>query len=106
VTILFVVTEAEDPERLLADALRAQARSTPAAGPGPEPLVPRYGLLSGADPGSLEREHAALEPPIVSGPVARPEPPARRQLAAYWVLALAVLLGLLTGVVIDLFTVF
>jgi hypothetical protein len=111
--ILFVVTEAKDPERLLADALRAQARSAPPAGAAPEALPPRYGLLSGADADSLEREHAALESlpnlrdPVVPPPAPPPPlplPPPARQLPGYWILLLAVLLGLLTGVVIDLVT--
>lgn len=64
----------DSPERLLAEALRAQARNAPPAehsesGPaseaaGPEPVVETpggYGLLSGAGEGSLERERAALD---------------------------------------------
>ncbi|GAA1241413.1 hypothetical protein GCM10009676_28100 [Prauserella halophila] len=81
----------DDPERLLAEALRAQARNAPPAGhpapqhagpdpqhasvdprhagPDPEPSGPApvvetpggYGLLSGAGEGSLERERAALD---------------------------------------------
>ena len=101
--ILFVVTEAQDPERLLADALRAQARSAPSAGPAPEVLPPRYRLLSAADAGSLERERAAIEePPAV---VEVPPRPASGVLPGYWILLLAVLLGLATGAVIGLITV-
>ncbi|MCR3721327.1 MULTISPECIES: hypothetical protein [Prauserella salsuginis group] len=75
----------DDPERLLAEALRAQARNAPPAGQpapqhtahhqeaaGPTPVVETpggYGLLSGAGEGSLERERAALD--------AQTEPPAQ-----------------------------
>lgn len=131
------MSEAKDPERLLADALRAQARSAPAADPvpkksapkkpeTPEAPPPRYGLLSGA--GSLERERPALEPPVtpppvtpplVTPPLAVPPPTVRPQatprpdtgpkwgargLPGYWILLLAVLLGLATGSVIGLIT--
>lgn len=67
----------DDPERLLAEALRAQARNAPPAeqpeqrhaapvaeSAGPAPVVETpggYGLLSGAGEGSLERERAALD---------------------------------------------
>lgn len=99
--ILFAVNKAKDPERLLADALRAQARSAPAVGPASDALPPRYGLLSGAEAGSLERERAALEQrPVKAAPAKR----ASGQLPAYWVLLLSVLLGLATGSVIGLIT--
>lgn len=76
------MSEPKDPERLLADALRAQAVFAPqpaapadptATGTGPavpppgdadsetEGLPPQYGLLSGAGASSLERERAALD---------------------------------------------
>ncbi|GLY67346.1 hypothetical protein [Amycolatopsis taiwanensis] len=112
------MTEAQDSERLLADALRAQARSAPPAVPPegtaprtrpgensavPAPAVPpQYGLLSGPDAGSLEREHAALETPGAALP-ARSKP-ASGPLRAYWILLLAVLLGLLTGAVVGIVT--
>ncbi|GAA1195633.1 hypothetical protein [Prauserella alba] len=84
----------DDPERLLAEALRAQARNAPPAGhPAPQhadhqpesagqaPVVETpggYGLLSGAGEGSLERERAALDaqtaPPAQAvEPAATPE---------------------------------
>jgi len=99
------VSELGDPERLLAEALRAQARSAPAPGapqaPPTNQVPPRYGLLSGADGGALERERAALTPPTV----AAPKPPrASGPLPVYWILLLAVLLGLATGAVIGLIT--
>lgn len=96
------MSEAPDPERLLADALRAQARSTPGVGPTPEMLPPRYGLLSGGDPRSLERERAAIqEPPAAVAVAAKP---ASRSMPAYWVLLLALLLGVVTGAVIGVIT--
>ncbi|MGW4482382.1 hypothetical protein ACWEOE_00950 [Amycolatopsis sp. NPDC004368] len=75
------MSEPTDPERLLADALRAQAVFAPHTSPstpdstggagstgptagatGPtEELPPRYGLLSGAGADSLARERAALD---------------------------------------------
>ena len=105
------MSELGDPERLLAEALRAQARSGPAPGPSQPPpespaessLPPRYGLLSGADGAALERERAALEPATVRAPRPRPKRPAG-PLPVYWILLLAVLLGLATGAVIGLIT--
>jgi len=97
------VSQAQDPERLLADALRAQARSAPPADAVSASLPPGYGLLSGADAGSLEREHAALEPPTVRhAPV--PAKVSGGPIPAYWILLLAVALGLATGAVIGLIT--
>ncbi|NKQ55895.1 hypothetical protein HFP15_23750 [Amycolatopsis sp. K13G38] len=101
------MSELGDPERLLAEALRAQARSAPAPqnphGPPTNQLPPQYGLLSGADGGALERERAALEPPTVGEPRPRLDR-AAGSLPAYWILLLAVLLGLATGAVIGLIT--
>ncbi|HJQ44906.1 MAG TPA: hypothetical protein VJ870_01100 [Amycolatopsis sp.] len=98
------MNELGDPERLLAEALRAQARTAP---PGSTPtntqLPPQYGLLSGADGSALERERAALEPPTAR----EPKPDTGRQvgpLPVYWILLLAVLLGLATGALIGLIT--
>lgn len=111
----------DDPERLLSEALRAQARNAPPQQPAPpsEPLpvveTPGgYGLLSGAGEGSLERERAALDalPPAAPAP-AQTAPPTRTQqapaesarpLAARWVLLLAAVLGLAAGAVVGLLT--
>lgn len=99
------MSEPKDPERLLAEALQAQARNAPHPGPPPGGW-PQLGLLSGADASPLERERAALEEPAE-----RPRPPASgrivgqvRHLPAYWILGLAALLGLATGAVVGLIT--
>ncbi|SFW56023.1 hypothetical protein [Amycolatopsis australiensis] len=122
------MSEPKDPEQLLADALRAQAvfapqASSTASAPVREPepgtdavpasaineLPSAYGLLSGASADSLERERAALdaasEAPTAYSPPPEP-PPARQgaQLPAYWILLLAVLLGLAAGSVVGLLT--
>ncbi|MEV6830561.1 hypothetical protein [Amycolatopsis sp. NPDC051102] len=118
------MSEPKDPEQLLADALRAQAVFAPQASPPPSPpaaepateavptsaineLPSAYGLLSGAGADSLERERAALdaasEAPTAFAP--RPEPArTSTQLPAYWILMLAVLLGLAAGSVVGLLT--
>src|SRR3954466_1191036 len=71
-------------------------------------LPSAYGLLSGASADSLERERAALDP-VAEAPTAYtprpPEPPRQgAQLPAYWILLLAVLLGLAAGSVVGLLT--
>lgn len=99
--ILVDVTEAQDPERLLADALRAQARSSPAAQPTAEKSG--YGFPSVQPP----QERAATEEPrTVRTPRPRTRNQATNRIPAYWVLLLAVLLGLATGSVIGLITLF
>lgn len=99
--ILVDVTEAQDPERLLADALHAQARSSPAPEPAPEKQG--YGLPSGPS----QREPTATEEPrTVRTPRPRTGNPAVGRIPAHWVLLLAVLLGLATGSVIGLITLF
>jgi hypothetical protein len=119
------MSEPKDPERLLADALRAQAvfapqpertvdtpftpvLKTPETS-GTESLPPQYGLISGAGADSLERERAALdpvspEPPTVRTTVAPQPVTAGAALPVYWVLLLAVLLGLAAGSVVGLLT--
>ncbi|MEV5298915.1 hypothetical protein [Amycolatopsis methanolica] len=99
------MSEPKDPERLLAEALQAQARSAPHPGP-PSGGWPQFGLLSGADASSLERERAALENPAdrTATRAPRRNVPPVRHLPVYWVLGLAALLGLATGAVIGLIT--
>jgi hypothetical protein len=79
----------------------------------PAELPSAYGLLSGASADSLERERAALDAVDADAPTTftpRPEPETVRQttsgaqLPAYWILMLAVLLGLAAGSVVGLLT--
>ncbi|MFC7618253.1 hypothetical protein ACFQV2_37620 [Actinokineospora soli] len=80
----------EDPERLLAEALRAQAAQAPRAD-APEPA-----LLSGTDlfpGGDLPPRPVEVTERLV------PEPT-----PALWVLAVALLLGLAAGAVVGLLT--
>ncbi len=116
------MSEPKDPEQLLADALRAQAVFAPSASStassASEPVtdaVPTsainelpsaYGLLSGASADSLERERAALDAEAPTTFAPRPPEPVRTsaQLPAYWILLLAVLLGLAAGSVVGLLT--
>ncbi|ANN14427.1 hypothetical protein SD37_01315 [Amycolatopsis orientalis] len=138
------MSEPKDPEKLLADALRAQAvfapsaeriaeastekpvesdtesnsdteetpvaaEPSPSAPPGEGELPLQYGLLSGAGADSLERERVALEDAETARLAERPMPPpapspGSAPLPAYWVLLLAVLLGLAAGSVIGLLT--
>ncbi|WP_410637481.1 hypothetical protein [Amycolatopsis sp. lyj-346] len=121
------MSEPKDPEQLLADALRAQAvfapqvsPPAPSASPAHEPepatdavptsaineLPSAYGLLSGASADSLERERAALDAEAPTTFAPRPPEPVRTsaQLPAYWILLLAVLLGLAAGSVVGLLT--
>ncbi|MFD8493919.1 hypothetical protein [Amycolatopsis sp. NPDC059657] len=105
------MSEGKDPERLLADALRAQAVFAPSTTPvestaGSMPPL-QYGLLSGTGADSLERERAALDssteevtPPTVRQPVV----PTQSPLPVVWILVLAVLLGLAAGSVVGLLT--
>ena len=119
------MSEQKDPERLLADALRAQAVFAPsAAGPvreteqrteavpttqldAPAELPSAYGLLSGASADSLERERAALdlaEAEATAAPATIRQPVSAAPLPVYWILLLAVLLGLAAGSVVGLLT--
>jgi len=124
------MSEPKDPEKLLADALRAQAVFAPSAerlsetttdkpvetdtesnlgSAGEHELPLQYGLLSGAGADSLERERVALEDAETARLAERPTPPpapspGSAPLPVYWVLLLAVLLGLAAGSVIGLLT--
>jgi hypothetical protein len=94
----------QDPERLLAEALRLQAARTPIDAPTTSPRFGGYGLLSGSEHGLTMpvpvESTAAVAPPAEQ---TRPIDPPRR-LAAGWILLLAVLLGLATGAVVGLVT--
>ncbi len=82
----------EDPERLLAEALRAQATRAPA-----DTAPVGYGLLSGSD---VKVPLPKVRPPSAS--TTRIEPP--RQVPALLILLLALLLGLAAGAVVGLLT--
>ena len=120
------MTEGPDPERLLAEALRAQAASTPVPPPGPLPtgepsasepgtaggearLVELlsgagHGLLSGRDPGTVDVPFAGV-PTDRTGPVSTTNlDPDRRQLAWWWMLLLAIALGLACGAIAGVLT--
>jgi hypothetical protein len=122
------VTEGPDPERLLAEALRAQAASTPVPPPGPlrtdapatsEPGTEGTGgearlveLLSGAGHGLLSgRDPGTVDVPFVGVPTDRTGPvtttkldPDRRQLAWWWMLLLAIALGVACGAIAGVLT--
>jgi hypothetical protein len=80
---------ADDPEKLLSEALRAQATRAPA-----DATPVGYGLLSGSD------LPPALRPPDTTQRIAA-EP---RQVPATLILLLALLLGLAAGAVVGLLT--
>lgn len=84
----------EDPEKLLSEALRAQAIRAPADTTSPV----GYGLLSGSDLPALR--HA--RPPVDT--TRRIAEPPQRQVPATLILLLALLLGLAAGAVIGLLT--
>ena len=85
----------EDPEKLLSEALRAQAVRAPADTTSPV----GYGLLSGSDLPALRH----VRPPAAdtTRQIAPPQP---RQVPATLILLLALLLGLAAGAVIGLLT--
>jgi hypothetical protein len=96
-----VVTD-EDPERLLAEALRAQATQAPTPQPkGATTSFGGYGLLSGSDmrsplPQPEDRTERAEE--------ATQQLSVERQVSAGLILLLALLLGLAAGAVVGLLT--
>ncbi|HEU5472998.1 MAG TPA: hypothetical protein VFV67_20320 [Actinophytocola sp.] len=87
---------AEKEERLIAEALRAQAASTPEPSPPAEPSLAGYGLYSGTD---LPRT-APVEP---ASPTRRLPPP-DRGVPVLAILILAAALGLAAGAVVGLLT--
>jgi hypothetical protein len=100
---------ADDPEELIAEALRAQAARTPLpssaeatqvnAAPGLGLAGSGYGLLSGRD---LAPTAPAETARVRAGTTSRIEPPRRLPVVA--VLVLAVVLGLAVGAVVGLLT--
>lgn len=124
------MTEGPDPERLLAEALRAQAASTPLppTGPPPGPAAEEsaaseqgtegtdgarlvellsgagHGLLSGRDPGTVNVPYTGV-PTGRTGPAGTTRlDPDRPQLAWWWMLLLAIALGLACGAVAGVLT--
>lgn len=106
------MSEQPDPERLLAEALRAQAVRAPLA-EGGAPSDPLLKLFSGTD-----HQHDLLSGRASDATVARPTGPvfgapdtARLpvtgppQLSGWWIVLLAVLLGLAAGAVIGLISI-
>jgi hypothetical protein len=87
------LVSAEDPEKLLSEALRAQATRAPADTTSPV----GYGLLSGSDLPALRH---ARPPAETTRQIALPP----RQVPATLILLLALLLGLAAGAVIGLLT--
>jgi hypothetical protein len=117
------VTEGPDPERLLAQALRAQAASTPVPPAGPPPgaepgtegaggearLVELlsgsgHGLISGRDPSTVDVPYAGV-PAERTGPVTTTALASNRpQLAWWWMLLLAIALGVACGAIAGIVT--
>jgi hypothetical protein len=122
------VTEGPDPERLLAQALRAQAASTPVPPAGPPPGGEQFGgepgtegtggdarlvdLLSGAGHGLISgRDPSTMDVPYAGVPADRTGPvmttalePKRPQLAWWWMLLLAIALGVACGAIAGIVT--
>jgi hypothetical protein len=102
------VTDEADQERLLAEALRAQAVRAPMT----DPVRPEPQLLSGADLIS-GRAREALDPPTAgiepgTAWIDRRIPRTTQQAAptsGWWIVLLAVLLGLAAGAVVGLVSV-
>jgi hypothetical protein len=99
---------ADDPEQLIAEALRAQAARTPLpsaettqmnAAPGLGLAGSGYGLLSGSD---LALTLPTSESPTAASATRRIEPERRVPVTA--ILVLALLLGVAAGAVVGLVT--
>jgi hypothetical protein len=99
----------EDPERLVAEALRAHAARTPLPTPaaepaeGASPVLGSYGLLSGSGvelPAADERSAGDELGRAEQTSHVEPDVP----VALGWVILLALLLGLAAGAVVGLVT--
>jgi hypothetical protein len=84
----------DDPEKLLADALRAQARQAPA-----DTSPVGYGLLSGSDLPPARPRGEDVTTTRVAEELEEP-----RQVPTLLILLLALLLGLASGAVVGLLT--
>jgi hypothetical protein len=94
----------DDPERMVADALRAHAARTPLPAPA-DPTNPSFGgyrLLSGS--GMAPLAEPTLRVPVLVPPDHTTRIEAKRQVAVGWIILLAVLLGLASGAVVGLLT--
>jgi hypothetical protein len=94
----------EDPERVIAEALRAQAARTPLPSTEPTEPGPRYtgyGLLSGSDL-ALSLPTSPIESATEASATRRIEPERRVSVGA--ILLLALVLGLAAGAVVGLVT--
>jgi hypothetical protein len=98
------VSEQPDPERLLAEALRAQAVRAPLPQPEPGTTDSRLGLVSESPYGLLSGQHSyRIERPTSVAPRYADQPPVRRRpLPVVWIVLLAILLGLAAGAVTGL----
>jgi hypothetical protein len=90
-----------DPERLLAEALRAQAARTPAQTEETTSALAGYGLLSGSD---VRMPLAIVDDPTVRAAEQTSKLTVERQVPASLILLLALLLGLAAGAVVGLLT--
>lgn len=94
----------DDPERLVAEALRAHAARTPLpeATTDSSPVLGGYGLLSGSGVTMPAADHPTVRAPAPPEQTNRLEPAGG--VAAGWIILLAVLLGLASGAVVGLLT--
>jgi hypothetical protein len=96
----------DDPERMVAEALRAHAARTPLPKPGHAsgsgPVLGTYNLLSGSEMAPLAEEHPTIQVPRPPERTSRLEP--EQRVAVGWVVLLALLLGLAAGAVVGLLT--
>ncbi|HEY0808077.1 MAG TPA: hypothetical protein VGD84_23625 [Pseudonocardiaceae bacterium] len=105
------MNEQPDPERLLAEALRAQAVRAPLENgdPGSDPLLKLFSgtdhehdLLSGRAPDTVGIPPAGL---AFGAPTTARLPVTPTQISAWWIVLLAVLLGLAAGAVVGLISI-
>jgi hypothetical protein len=102
------VTEQPDPERLLAEALRAQAVRAPVQSTGAVTPEQPLKLLSGTDQLLSGRVSETVSFPtgtVGTAPDTTRLAAAPRQVSAWWIVLLAVLLGLAAGAVVGLISI-
>ncbi|MGH3759556.1 hypothetical protein [Actinophytocola sp.] len=96
----------DDPERLVAEALRAHAARTPLPEPqhvdSTGPALGGYGLLSGGGVPLPEADPPTVRTPVPAVGTTRLEP--QGGVAVGWIILLALLLGLAAGAVVGLLT--